>query len=842
MSLSAHPLFRRGNLVFCLVLAAEISTVLISLSVNPHSAAWLIAFYTTVGLLLLALRGASQSALFRAYALYLSTLALYLSIVWVHHILIPGISPAAAKQQDAAWSFFLRIGTPFIPITLFHFTLAFTQSRSKLLRWIELAGWAGAFAFLISHFSGNFVVDSQWTGRTWVPTMGGDYPSFLYFTTFYLTASIAVPLFALFTAKSRQRRLQLFYYLLGAAPAWIACWTHFLLSLGINLVPMGGLMFLFHAAVLAYAVFKKQVFDFTIVMRRGLAYAGVSLILGMSYGGLIWILPWNTLESQTQLASKVIFASIAGIAYVPLLGYLQKAIDSFFFREESQRQYVLEQLVRETSATVLLDKVAEVFCRFTDRAIRPRRTALYLNDAAGQPVLFAKFEETFFRMQWPDGEHLNHKTHGELAQEFVSHRIQLPQQTSSSGGIKLQEGNEGLVVPIVHGSERLGCLLLEPKMADEPYTEDDIRFVESLAAHSSSALLNARSFARLEHLQELTTQTLQALSAAVILIAADNRILRANAAARTIFNLGDLPFPETLVQLAILKPVVGGAIAKAIAHAQPCSNEALILEGTTPLSVLFSFRILAQTDGDSIYLVLLHDITDYKRRENLARLGESISAINHEIKNLVQPIRYQVDRLAETDPDDAEANKRVLSRSMTVIPDRLAALERLLANMADLARPIELRVRKVDLQDLIQSVWRDLSEMPMAAGIHFELSVPSGECHCPVDAHWMRQVLYNLLRNSSEALAGRATPEIRVATTASATDVEIGIQDNGCGMNEFALRKLFEPFYSTKGGAGTGLGLVISRKIVELHGGKLTVESQENKGTLFKISLPLEIY
>ncbi len=116
--------------------------------------------------------------------------------------------------------------------------------------------------------------------------------------------------------------------------------------------------------------------------------------------------------------------------------------------------------------------------------------------------------------------------------------------------------------------------------------------------------------------------------------------------------------------------------------------------------------------------------------------------------------------------------------------------------------------------------------------------LPSITCY-PIE---LSQVIVNLLLNANDAIAMQAGIEglITINTHVKEHYLYIQVNDNGCGMDDATLKKLFDPFFTTKPiGSGTGLGLSISHKIVDIHGGKLTVESELNKGSTFSIAIPL---
>ena len=109
-----------------------------------------------------------------------------------------------------------------------------------------------------------------------------------------------------------------------------------------------------------------------------------------------------------------------------------------------------------------------------------------------------------------------------------------------------------------------------------------------------------------------------------------------------------------------------------------------------------------------------------------------------------------------------------------------------------------------------------------------------------VDRRQLQEVLFNLLRNAAEACQGRPNPRVALEALVLDAFIKIEVKDNGKGMDDALLARLFEPFFSTKGSAGTGLGLFISRKVIELHGGRIEVSSKVGEGTTFAVLLPRE--
>ena len=215
--------------------------------------------------------------------------------------------------------------------------------------------------------------------------------------------------------------------------------------------------------------------------------------------------------------------------------------------------------------------------------------------------------------------------------------------------------------------------------------------------------------------------------------------------------------------------------------------------------------------------------------KDLANVGILASGIAHEIRNPLTAMKARAFALKAL-VDDPKA-----LRQAEVIEGEIDRLERVVRGVLDFARPAELDRQVVKLDAYLKEI-HELVEPEMSAkAIGFKCSIDEA-FEVRIDPAQMKQVILNLLRN-----AGEACPE-------SGSEVELGgrcvngriiiyVRDNGAGIPEEYQAKLFEPFYSKKP-AGTGLGLSIARNIVRKHGGELSFETKDTKGTTFTITLP----
>jgi len=211
--------------------------------------------------------------------------------------------------------------------------------------------------------------------------------------------------------------------------------------------------------------------------------------------------------------------------------------------------------------------------------------------------------------------------------------------------------------------------------------------------------------------------------------------------------------------------------------------------------------------------------------------------IAHEFNNLLTPVVAYARHALDT--EDTGLMRTALAKTL----DRTAMLREMADRVIGLARQPETSVKAVKVRAVVENavgcLGRDLSRDNIALNIQIdpELTVRANE-------NQLLQVLFNLVINARQAMLGRRG---RLTVDAAPTGngrVVINVRDTGCGIAPEHLDRIFEPFFSTKGAdsppekRGLGLGLSISRDIIDELGGEITVESQLGQGTTFTITLP----
>ena len=217
--------------------------------------------------------------------------------------------------------------------------------------------------------------------------------------------------------------------------------------------------------------------------------------------------------------------------------------------------------------------------------------------------------------------------------------------------------------------------------------------------------------------------------------------------------------------------------------------------------------------------------------ERLATVGKMAAHVTHEIRNPLSSIALNLELLEEDiAPEAREA--RALVRAISNEVDRLTSLSE---QYLSFARQRASTVLPEELGEVVREACEFVRRELDNAGVRLELSIDEAVGSVPVDEAQIKQALFNLLRNARDAMPDGGV--VRVAVRALGPNAEIVIEDEGTGIDPGVRARLFEPFFTTKN-HGTGLGLVITRQIVEAHGGALELTERVPRGTRVTLRLP----
>lgn len=247
--------------------------------------------------------------------------------------------------------------------------------------------------------------------------------------------------------------------------------------------------------------------------------------------------------------------------------------------------------------------------------------------------------------------------------------------------------------------------------------------------------------------------------------------------------------------------------------------------------------------GKRAVLFTMMDVTKTREMERLlniqdrmASLGRVAAGIAHEIRNPLSGINLYLNALEKlADRNEPGKMKEILSRIQTVS----SKIESVIKRVMDFSKPSEPRLVQVDIKKPVEDALGLCSVMMRKAGIKVETNLAEGLPPCQADPQLIEQVVLNLLTNAAEAMKDQEQEKkIEISTTGQGNEIFVTISDTGPGIPPNQRQKIFDPFYTTKTGS-TGIGLSLSNRIIEDHGGTLSVSESIWGGARFTIRIPI---
>ncbi len=381
----------------------------------------------------------------------------------------------------------------------------------------------------------------------------------------------------------------------------------------------------------------------------------------------------------------------------------------------------------------------------------------------------------------------------------------------------------------------------------EPRTDDELgrlatefeNMVEALAARDQRLREAAEAELRLQRMQE---QIVTSLSAAVLVIDAEDRVGTVNPAAAHVLRIDESAVGDTLAASGLFDalPALQKAVADVRAGAPRAVLSAVAVGGGEDV-VNALVTPFGSPDGEQgAVLVVAEDVTEELKTkarlihtERLAAIGRMAAHVTHEVRNPLSSIGLNVEMLEEElEGAGAGPETVALMRAITREVDRLTGITEEYLRLARLPQP---RLEPEDIGHLVRSVTSFVAREMEGSSVKLEVEVEDDLPSVALDEQQMRQALLNLLRNAREAMPDGG--HVRVRVRRDGTNVVLTVQDEGEGIPEAQRARIFDLFYTTKE-RGTGLGLPLTRQIVVAHGGQIRCEGGDDGGTIFELVFP----
>jgi len=357
---------------------------------------------------------------------------------------------------------------------------------------------------------------------------------------------------------------------------------------------------------------------------------------------------------------------------------------------------------------------------------------------------------------------------------------------------------------------------------------------------SAAALETERE--SLDRLKVLHEHIVNSIATGLVSIDTNHRVTFLNEAAGQMLGLH--PFQDLGLDITTIFRDLRLVLENEAKTKQVLREESVIVLNKRRIYLGWTLSPLLDEDGSLVgHTFMFTDITrlrdlerQMRRSEKLAAIGELSAAIAHEIRNPLTAISGCVEMLSES-PNAGDSDKRL----MGIVLRETDQLNKWISDFLNYSRPSPMQMRVVDFDQLVADVVEVFrqDENVIQKGVTLNLQ-RIGPLHVLGDAARIKQVLYNLLTNAEQSMstAGEITISLSAMMATSRPQVELSVVDQGAGIDRENLDRIFQPFFTTKE-RGTGLGLAVIHRVIEDHDGHIQVDSEPDKGTTFRISLPL---
>ena len=391
----------------------------------------------------------------------------------------------------------------------------------------------------------------------------------------------------------------------------------------------------------------------------------------------------------------------------------------------------------------------------------------------------------------------------------IAHKLSMPITDLINSSEKVSKGNFNAKVPEINENDEISLLL-------QSFNQmiSKIEFSQKQLIDKNIEIENRRLF---------TEAVLRTLSTGVIALDIDYSIKLVNKSILEIINKSESDligrnFFDLFKNLNSIKNNLNKKIYRNL-------NQQIEFHISNNIRNLFIKFSIEKNDLNIIgYVVTIDDLTSLILAEKHAAWSDIARKIAHEVKNPLTPIKLSAERI---DKKIKEENIKIneISNLTNTISKQVDDIGKLVDEFSSFARMPEAEVKLDNLSQTLKKSFKLFAES--YAKINMKIIIPSKEVYFQFDSFQITQAFNNILKNAIEAVITIPNPSIFVQLNESDKKIDISFTDNGIGIDDKKIAKIFEPYFTTKD-KGTGLGLSIVKKIIEDHGGVIKIEKNKN--------------
>src|ERR1035437_1427691 len=758
------------------------------------------------------------------------------------------------------------------PALFLHFALSFPEERMKKLgrQWLLPLIYAPGVGLL-----GLWLWAFNFWEATGLLKHRMEQAGTAYDAAYYILAA-ALFLRSYSTANTPLLRQQLKWLtrgaLLAVLPFTLLFAIPFLFDLHVPVMLMrvAGLSLVFLPLTFSWAIVRYRLMDTDLIFKRCVAY---TLATGLLLGAYFGVIALTAEQAHTHMPEALrewgfgLSIVLVAAIFEPLKRRIQSWVDQFFNRHRCDSRKALVYFGRGLNSETDLNALLESIVERLPRTLLVARVAVFLADEPGQlrlaaahglpaEVRFAhdRQEQRPLALGFLDFDQAD--AHSHIFLENAQQALHLPEDERRTAELldlnyylpcRVQDGSVSRTIAVIGLGRTIGGHFL---------SSEDVELLESLASYIGIALQNASLYARLERkiseferLKEFNENIVESINVGILAIDLEDRIESWNAQMEAMY--------------ALSRAEAHGQALRDLFPAEFCDaldgfrNEAGVHH-------LYKFRLttrageqrnanvaiapLLSRDFVSVgRIILVDDITErvsleaqLAQADKLSSIGLLAAGVAHEINTPLAVISSYSQMLSKQLRGDAR-----LSPVLEKITQQSFRAAEIANGLLNFSRTSTTEFRATNLNQVIRDTLSLLEHQFKTAQIEVDLDLAEELPHIHGNQGKLQQVFLNLLLNAKDAMPGGGS--LRVATQIAAPNgyVEVLVADSGAGIAPEHMKRIYDPFFTTKtmpkpgDKRGTGLGLSVSYGIIQEHAGKIHVESAVGSGTTFHLEFPL---
>jgi signal transduction histidine kinase len=405
------------------------------------------------------------------------------------------------------WGSILRTGTMLVPATVLHLALTLTGTPKLLSRWLLGCGYTVSAGLIAANALGLLVSGARHYAWGLYPVGTPLYGVFIASAVIQCALTIGILIHHYHTTTFPRRKLQVRFWLLGAAVAIPTGLTNLLPIFGVPIYPLGHFGSALYAAIIAYAIVRHRLMDIDVVVSKGVAYAGVACILiGPAFALMVWLqrLTFGHVEPDFSFAVLLMFVAI-GVLFPVLRIQAQSRIQQTFFREKSEHRSALGNFARSIVRILERDKLIRETASTLSETLRVSRVGVWLRDDTKR-TYSVRYElgESSARAEFAESDEfvrsLAHCQEVVLREELLA-RTDPAKRTAVTD--LCRQNRWEVCMPLMVTGKLIAFINLGPKQNLDAFSAEDLDLLDTLAAEAAIALENARLYEELKKSQDI---------------------------------------------------------------------------------------------------------------------------------------------------------------------------------------------------------------------------------------------------------------------------------------------------------------------------------------------------